>query len=159
METFIKSKIFFITATIIIMTVVYSCKVGEKLLSTKEIYVTSEAGDKMAKKDNIEFSMGKASTGNIIKIDPSKLKQEMDGIGSSFTEASAFVLAHLDNNLRTEVMENIFSDKGANFSLTRTHIGACDFCVEGKYSYLDKVGDTELKSFSINTDKEGFECG
>ena len=29
----------------------------------------------------------------------------MDGIGSSFTEASAFVLAHLDKDKRIEVME------------------------------------------------------
>ena len=40
---------------------------------------------------------------------------------------------------------------GANFSLTRTHIGACDFCVEGKYSYADKKDDANLKSFSLVT--------
>ncbi len=134
-----------------------SCNVDKKVLTTKAVYVTSEAGDKLAEKENYNFTYGKAEKGNIIKIDPSIVKQEIDGIGSSFTEASAFVLAHLDEDLRKEVMDNIFGEKGANFSLTRTHIGACDFCVEGKYSYLDKVGDTELKSFSLNPDTEGFD--
>jgi len=126
-------------------------------LKTKEIYVTSEAGDKVALRPNISFVQGNASNGNIITIHPAAIKQEIYGIGSSFTEASAFVLAHLDKEKRAEVMENIFSDKGANFSLARTHIGSCDFTVEGKYSYLDKKDDTELTGFSIEPDKEGFD--
>ena len=59
----------------------------------------------------------------------------MDGIGSSFTESSAFVLSDLEPSKRLEVMDAIFGEKGANFSLARTHIGACDFSVKGKYSY------------------------
>jgi glucosylceramidase len=132
-----------------------SCKSGDKELITKKIYVTSEKGDKIAEKDNITFQKGTAS-GIVISIDPAIKKQTIDGIGSSFTESSAYVLAHLDQDARHEVMKNIFSEKGANFSLTRTHIGACDFCVYGKYSYLDKTGDTQLESFSINPDIEGF---
>lgn len=134
-----------------------SCKVEKRQLVSKVRYVTSEAGDKIAQKDNVEFSIGLVSKGNILKINPKEVKQEIDGIGSSFTESSAFVLAHLDKDLRMEVMENIFSEKGANFSLTRTHIGSCDFTVEGKYSYLDKVGDLKLESFSLENDKAGFD--
>jgi glucosylceramidase len=40
--------------------------------------------------------------------------------------------------------------------LTRTHIGACDFSVEGKYSYADEKGDVKLENFNIAPDKEGF---
>ena len=148
--------IFFLPFILIVIALVISCDKNTKVLVTKEIYVTSEAGDKIAQKQNISFVIGEAPKGNLIKVNPEILKQEIDGIGSSFTEASAFVLAHLDKKSRTEVMEKIYSNKGANFSLTRTHIGSCDFCVEGKYSYLDKKGDTELKSFSIKPDKEGF---
>ena len=124
--------------------------------STTEILVTSEAGDKIAAKENVKFQYG-IPEGNVIRIDPETIKQTMDGIGSSFTESSAFVLAHLDKNTRREVMENIFGEKGANFSLTRTHIGACDFSVEGKYSYADKKGDTRLTGFSIQPDLAGFD--
>jgi len=149
--------IFSLPIIMVAATVIISCDQNRKVLVTKENYVTSEAGDKIAQKENISFVKGQVPKGNIIKIHPSIIKQEIDGIGSSFTEASAFVLAHLDKEKRAEVMEKIYSDKGANFSLTRTHIGSCDFCVEGKYSYLDKKGDTKLKSFSIDPDKEGFD--
>ena len=128
----------------------------DKLNSTLEVLVTSEKGDKIAVKDNFPFKKGKPD-GNIITVYPDSVKQTIDGIGTSFTESSAFVLAHLDTEKRQEVMEKIFSEKGANFSLTRTHIGACDFSVKGKYSYADKKGDVKLNSFSIAPDKSGFD--
>ncbi len=130
---------------------------GDKkgIVKTKAIFVTSEAGYKMAAKENVSFVKGNPE-GVYIEVDPDSVKQTMDGIGTSFTESSAFVLAHLEKDKRRKVMENIFSRKGANFTLTRTHIGACDFCVEGKYSYLDKRGDVKLESFSVAHDKEGF---
>jgi len=149
--------LFFLPAVLVAGAYFISCDQDKKILVTKENLVTSEAGDKIAEKQSITFIEGEASEGTIIKIYPVITRQEIDGIGSSFTEASAFVLAHLDKKKRAEVMEKIFSEKGANFSLTRTHIGSCDFCVEGKYSYLDKKDDTKLKSFSIDPDKKGFD--
>ncbi len=126
-----------------------------QLSSSLEVLLTSEKGDKIAKKDNVSFKKGKAQ-GNIILVMPEIVKQTIEGIGTSFTESSAFVLAHLDKDKRLEVMQKIFGQQGANFSLTRTHIGACDFCVEGKYSYADEKGDVNLTGFSIAPDKEGF---
>jgi glucosylceramidase len=150
-----KLKIFTILTLVIIAGIMQSCDNKTNMLSTQEIYVTSESGDKIALKENVRFVRGKPE-GTIIKIEPTILKQTMDGIGSSFTESSAFVLAHLAPDDRNEVMKKIFSEDGANFSLARTHIGACDFSVHGKYSYLDKEGDTELESFTIAPDKMGF---
>lgn len=149
--------LFFLPAILAAGAVLISCDQDKKILVTKENLVTSEAGDKIAEKESITFIEGKASEGTIIKINPSITRQTIDGIGSSFTEASAFVLAHLDKDKRIEVMKKIYGEEGANFSLTRTHIGSCDFSVEGKYSYLDKNGDTQLKSFSIKPDKDGFD--
>jgi glucosylceramidase len=125
------------------------------IVSTEKIIVTSESGDKLAEKENIDFIKGNAS-GNVIQIFPDSLRQTMDGIGTSFTESSAFVLAHLDIEKRKEVMQNIFSEKGADFTLTRTHIGSCDFTVNGKYSYADKKDDKALSSFDIAPDIKGF---
>lgn len=150
-----KQKIFSISLLFIFAGIMQSCDKKTNLLSTWEIYVTSESGDKIALKENVQFVRGNPG-GTIIRIDPDSLKQTIDGIGSSFTESSAFVLAHLDPADRKEVMRKIFSDDGANFSLTRTHIGACDFSVKGKYSYLDKAGDVKLESFSVAPDKTGF---
>ncbi len=148
--------LFFLPAVLIAGTFFVSCDQNKKVLVTKENLVTSEAGDKIAEKGIITFKEGVASEGTILKVYPSIIRQTIDGIGSSFTEASAFVLAHLDKEKRAEVMSKIFSEDGANFSLTRTHIGSCDFCVEGKYSYLDKAGDTKLITFTIAPDKKGF---
>jgi len=127
------------------------------LLETSEIILTSAAGEKQAIGDNVSFQKGSAQ-GTVVSIHPEIVKQTIDGIGSSFTESSAFVLAHLDKDKRLEVMENIFGINGANFSLARTHIGACDFTVEGRYSYADVAGDTQLKSFDIAADKAGFKA-
>ncbi len=126
------------------------------LTKTSEILVTAENGDKLTSKENVLFVTG-VSSGNVINVFPDKIKQKIEGIGTSFTESSAFVLAHLKPEKRLQVMKQIFSEEGANFSLNRTHIGACDFCVEGKYSYADVKGDSDLEHFSIAVDEDGFD--
>lgn len=129
--------------------------VAGALTTSSEILVTSEAGDKLAIKDNVTFQPGESS-GTAVIVSPRTEKQTIVGIGSSFTESSAFVLAHLEPAARADVMDKIFSERGANFSLTRTPIGSTDFSVEGKYSYADVADDGLLDSFSINVDKDGF---
>jgi glucosylceramidase len=124
--------------------------------STLEIISTSAAGDKLAQQENVGFIKGNTG-GIVLHVYPDSLKQIIDGIGSSFTESSAFVLAHLDPSKRMEVMERAFGKDGADFTLCRTHIGSCDFSVEGKYSYADTPGDTLLRYFSIEEDKAGFD--
>lgn len=126
-----------------------------KNLTSSEIILTSSSGDRQAQTENVRFTSGTAQ-GTVVNIYPDSLKQTMDGIGTSFTESSAYVLAHLDPEKRKAVMQNIYGSDGANFSLTRTHIGACDFCVEGKYSYADTPGDTGLSDFNISEDLTGF---
>jgi len=158
-----------ITLNIFVITVATSCStvmsenksdnstsdIDYQLSTTAEIIVTSEAGDKLAIKKNEAFSKGRGQ-GNLILIRPDIIKQTMTGVGTSFTESSAFVLAHLDKEKRLEVMKNIYGQEGANFSLARTHIGATDFAVEGKYSYAEVKNDSRLEHFSIAVDKVGF---
>ncbi|MBT8433494.1 MAG: glycosyl hydrolase [Gammaproteobacteria bacterium] len=126
------------------------------LTSSSEVLLTSEAGDKLTRKDNITFYSGVADAENIIRVRPDVIRQTLHGIGSSFTEASAFVLAHLDQENRSEVMNNIYGQQGANFSLARTPIGATDFCIDGKYSYAAVADDNTLAHFSIAVDQDGF---
>ena len=126
------------------------------LTASSKVLQTSEAGDRLASKDNFHFKTGSALADNIIRVHPDMIKQTLTGIGTSFTESSAFVLAHLDADSRDEVMRNIYGEQGANFSLTRTPIGATDFSVEGRYSYADVAGDTDLDHFSIAVDSDGF---
>jgi glucosylceramidase len=125
------------------------------LTSSSQVLVTSEAGDKIAAKDNVAFVDGQAS-GTVITVRPDVTKQTIVGIGSSFTESSAFVLAHLDEEQRRELMADVYGETGANFSLARTTVGATDFSVVGKYSYAPVADDANLESFSIAVDHDGF---
>ncbi|MFT5451536.1 MAG: glucosylceramidase [Enterobacterales bacterium] len=129
--------------------------INYNLISSSEVIVTSEAGDKLSLRKNITFKQGHPD-GTVILIRPDIVKQTMVGVGTSFTESSAFVLAHLEKAKRQEVMNKIYSKDGANFPLSRTHIGATDFAVEGKYSYAEVKDDAALKHFSIAPDKAGF---
>ena len=126
------------------------------LSSSAQVLLTSEAGDKLACKDNISFDHGAANADNVIRVHPAIVKQTLIGIGSSFTEASAFVLAHLEPEKRAVVMRDIYGAEGANFSLARTPIGATDFAVEGRYSYAEVEDDRTLEHFSIALDSDGF---
>ena len=126
------------------------------LTCSAEVLLTSAAGDRLAPQAAVNFRHGNPDAGNIVRVDPHVLKQTLDGIGSSFTEASAFVLAHLEPQARADVMRNIYGEQGANFSLARTPIGATDFALEGKYSYADVAGDAALGHFSIAVDSDGF---
>jgi glucosylceramidase len=121
-----------------------------------EILLTSESGHKLASMGVVSFQPGSAD-GTVISVYPDSTKQTIDGIGTSFTESSAFVLAHLEPGRRREVMQQIYGQSGANFTLARTHIGPCDFTVKGKYSYADKPGDGDLTAFSIEPDVAGFD--
>ena len=121
-----------------------------------EVLLTSESGHKLASMEVVPFQTGSAG-GTVISVYPDSTKQTIDGIGTSFTESSAFVLAHLEPKRRQEVMREIYGESGANFTLTRTHIGSCDFTVKGKYSYADKPDDRDLTAFSIAPDTAGFD--
>ena len=124
-------------------------------LRITEILVTSEAGAKIASQATPNFRPGDAE-GSRIVVDPTTLKQTIVGIGSSFTESSAFVLSHLDAERREALMRDVYSDDGANFSLARTTISSTDFSVNGKYTYASVPDDRDLQHFSIDVDRDGF---
>lgn len=118
------------------------------------VWVTSEAGDKCTEAEAVVFH--KASIDGAIVVNPEERRQTIDGFGGSLTESSAFVLACLTPEQRKAILEELYGEKGANFTITRTQIGASDFSVEGKYSLAEVDGDTALLSFSLDRDKEGF---
>src|SRR5210317_1334245 len=130
---------------------------GSPRVRMVEILLTSESGHKLASMEGVPFHPG-SPDGTVISVYPDSTKQTIDGIGTSFTESSAFVLAHLEPERRWEVMQRIYGEAGANFTLTRTHIGSCDFTVEGKYSYADTPEDAELTAFSLAPDVAGFDA-
>lgn len=114
-----------------------------------EVYETSAAGNHLA---SITEFPGQNSE-NKISIHPEETFQEILGFGGSFTEASGHLLNQISPENRTKILEAYFSEKGANYSLTRTHINSCDFSLS-QYAYSDDPTDFELEKFSIEPDRD-----
>jgi glucosylceramidase len=122
-------------------------------LSTKELKVqvfeTSQSGNSL--KEITTFSDSK----NAIKItlNPEEKFQTITGFGGAFTESSAYLVNKLSEANRKKIMNAYFSEDGANYSLTRTHINSCDFSLK-QYAYAMVEGDKNLDNFSIEEDKK-----
>lgn len=114
-----------------------------------EVYETSEAGNSLTKVT--EFSENENPT--IVTIDPEEKFQTITGFGGSFTEASASLLNRLSNENRKKILNSYFSENGANYSLTRTHIASCDFSLSN-YTYAKVENDLTLENFTIEDDKD-----
>lgn len=121
---------------------------SKKNTLTLEVYETSESGNALTKVT--DFS----TTTNLVRIDinPNEKFQTITGIGGSFTEASASLLNRMSPEKRKKIMEAYFSEKGANYSLTRTHIASCDFSLNN-YTYAKVSDDLTLDHFTIEDDK------
>ncbi len=123
-------------------------------VKSTHVWLTTSEGDYCGETGPVVFSKGKAGNAVVVSLDDKR--QTIDGFGGSLTESSAFVLACLSPEQRQAVLEELFGEDGADFTLSRTQIGASDFSVEGCYSLAEQEGDTALLSFTLDRDKEGF---
>jgi len=113
------------------------------------VYETSAAGHKLTEVSEFKTSENPSS----IQLNPEQIFQTITGFGGSFTESSAYLLNRLSKENRTKIIDAYFSQKGANYSLTRTHISSCDFSLNN-YTYAPITDDFELEHFSINEDQD-----
>ncbi|MFT5055331.1 MAG: glucosylceramidase [Pseudoalteromonas distincta] len=111
------------------------------------VYETSASGAKL--EHRTKFTKSESAT--VLRILPEEKFQIITGFGGSFTESSAHLLNGLSPTKRKEVIDAYFSDEGARYSLTRTHMNSCDFSV-GQYFYAPVADDMELDSFTIEED-------
>lgn len=86
----------------------------------------------------------------VINIYPEIEYQNFVGFGGSITEAAGYAFSRLDLDKRKEVIKEIFSEEGLNYSYIRLPIGSCDFSIKS-YSYSSKK---DLSDFSIEKDRE-----
>jgi len=114
-----------------------------------EVYETSVNGNKLKK--ITEFSKSESKTE--IRVLPEQEFQTITGFGGSFTESSAYLLNKLSKENRTKILKAYFSEEGANYTLTRTHISSCDFSLNN-YTYAPVADDMSLENFSIKEDKD-----
>jgi glucosylceramidase len=86
-------------------------------------------------------------------VDPSKRFQTILGVGAALTDAAAETFAKLPAAKQQEILKAYFDVKsGIGYTLARTNIHSCDFS-SSSYTYV-KEGDKELKSFSVNPDRQ-----
>ena len=122
------------------------CNLAPK--TTFKVYETSENGNALTLLNDFKT----VEKTLIIQINSEVKYQQIIGFGGSFTEASATILNQVSNKNRKKILEAYFSEDGANYSLTRTHIASCDFSLNN-YTYAKVEHDTALNHFTIEDDK------
>lgn len=141
-------KILKVAINFVLILVLSSCQMKSDKLKI-EVYETSKAGHQLEKRADFNGS-GEAVNIHII---PENKFQTITGFGGSFTESSAYLLNQLSKENRELILNAYFGSEGAKYSLTRTHINSCDFSLKN-YSYAPLKDDKELKSFSIEEDRD-----
>ena len=136
-----------IVLILITLMVLNSCKKVENL--EVKVFETSASGNKLTELTDFTPSADAIS----IKLLPEEKFQTITGFGGAFTESSAYLLNKLSKENRKKIIDAYFSEEGANYSLTRTHMNSCDFSLNN-YSYTPVEGDKELEHFSIEEDKD-----
>ena len=125
----------------------FSCMNSKK--ETLAVFETSQSGNQLTELSNFDSGVTPSS----IQLNFEQKFQTISGFGGAFTEASAHLLNQMSSEKRAEILDAYFSRKGANYSLTRTHMNSCDFSLSN-YSYTPVEGDKNLEHFSIDEDRE-----
>ncbi len=119
------------------------------------VFTTAEHTDKRLSLDlKITFTEAQQplETEVAIFVNPKKQFQEFLGIGGAITDASAEVFSTLSTDKQEELLKAYFTEDGINYNMIRTSIHSSDFGL-GSHTYIEE-GDKELKTFSIEKDKE-----
>jgi glucosylceramidase len=138
---------FFIFKTLVyglVASALIQCKTDDM---TVEVYETSESGNALKPINEFVTSENKL----VITLNPEETFQTITGFGGSFTEASASLLNRLGKENKEKILQAYFGDKGAKYSLTRTHIASCDFSLSN-YTYAKVENDMNLEHFTIEDD-------
>lgn len=120
------------------------------------VYTTAANTDyKLTETETLRFKhMGQPKETQIcVFVDPLKTFQTFLGIGGALTDASAETFSKLPLNKQKEILQAYYDPKkGIGYTLARTNIHSCDFS-SGSYTYVQD-GDKELKTFSVDHDKQ-----
>ena len=90
-----------------------------------------------------------------IVLDPSAVKQTVEGFGTCLNELGWLSLSELSEADRAGILEDLFSPEGMGLTMARMPVGANDFSVDF-YSYDEVDGDFALEHFSIDRDREAL---
>ncbi len=123
---------------------------------TVTVYTTAEStNQRLTETARLKFAEKRQPTEGEISVfvNPNKSFQTFLGIGGAFTDASSEIFARLSKDKQREFLDAYYSkQKGIGYTLGRTTIHSSDFGSES-YTYVTE-GDKELKSFSIEHDRQ-----
>ena len=136
-------KLLFIASVLILVN---SCKTAPEKPKI-QAFETSASGNQLTELKTFEDIKPTSK----ITLRQTEFFQTITGFGGAFTESSAYLLNQLSQANRDKILNAYFSEKGANYSLTRTHMNSCDFSLD-HYSYTP-TEDKQLKDFSVKEDK------
>ena len=138
----------------LILTVLYSSLIVISVnAQTKVFYVELKKGKEISALPIKEYKQhSETKSGEKLIIYPTIEFQEITGVGGSFNEIGGLALMSLSQESRENIMGNLFSNEGAQFSLCRTAIGSSDFGTNA-YSYAEVADDYKMEHFSIDREK------
>jgi glucosylceramidase len=121
---------------------------------TVKVYVSSQAGDRLASKPESRFETKRREGGAVFEISDGVKFQRIDGFGASLMEAGLMTLNTLPPEKQEEVLRALFdANTGAGFTAMKTPLAGTDFQSAGPwFTYDDTPGDVELKNFSVDRD-------
>ncbi|GMR55429.1 hypothetical protein PMAYCL1PPCAC_25624, partial [Pristionchus mayeri] len=120
------------------------------------LYSTSLSGDRLAKSRLVvmrrrqKWINGAPEASSAVKfsIFPSEHRQTIIGFGGALTDSTVLNINNLTEHLQRKLMESYFGADGIGYSIVRIPIASCDFATH-EYSYDDKEGDFDLRSFAL----------
>jgi glucosylceramidase len=136
-----------------VLVVIFCC--ASVLAQKVQLYVSSQAGDRLAAKPAERFDAGAPAPQALkFEINDQVTYQRITGFGASFMEAGLMVINTLPPQQQEEVLRAMFDpQQGAGFTAMKTPIASTDFMSAGPfYSYDPVPGDVEMKHFSIARD-------
>ncbi len=121
-----------------------------------EVYETARSGGNLTKIAQERLSHWAEHTQEHftdLTLFPELERQIITGFGGSFTDATAYLVHQMSHGQRQSIIQAYFSEDGANYSMTRTHMNSCDFS-RRQYSYAPVAGDKNLDHFNIEHDRD-----
>ena len=122
---------------------------------TLQVYTTAKDTELRLTKTSEQVFKNKVQpleTEIAVFVNPKKTFQKYLGIGGAITDASSEVFSKLNDIQQEKFLQSYFGKDGIGYNIIRTSIHSSDFGL-GSHTYI-KEGDKELKTFSIEKDKE-----
>ena len=114
-------------------------------------WVLTKADSSVLFQDQTPISLQPYSnSSDLIQLDTTFLRQEIEGFGFTLTEASAYLIQQLPSDKKSDLLNELFAPDGPgiHISFLRIGIGATDLSRE-VYSYADSPEDTSLTYFNF----------